>query len=112
MAYLGVALEESVLLAQQETDTQAVSRLSAIAARTADRLNNMLTSIAGVELYPRRSRRDTAPLSLFDVVRTMRRSVPLPRLLEIERELRPYLAAVIVDAIREAEDTLTIPTDL
>ena len=58
--------------------------------------------VAGMDLYPRRARRDASPLSLFDVVRTMRRSVPLSRLIEIEDSLRPYLAAILVDAIRDA----------
>jgi hypothetical protein len=36
----------------------------------------------------------------------------LGRILEVEHDVRPYLAAVIVAAMQRANDTLVIPKDL
>lgn len=38
-------------------------------------------------------------MSLFDVARTFSRRVPLGKLMEIEPDLRPYLAAILVSAV-------------
>ena len=67
-----------------------------------------------VELVPRYSRRrgDVAPLTLFDVARQFSRRVPLAKLVALEEDVRPYMACIIIDAIREAGDTLVIPQDL
>ena len=67
-----------------------------------------------VELVPRqfRRRRDIAPLTLFDVARQFSRRMPLAKLVALEEDVRPYMACIIIDAIREAGDTLVIPQDL
>ena len=46
------------------------------------------------------------PQTLFDVARTFNRRVPLGRLIQIEPDIRPYLAAVLVAAIQEAGEAL------
>ena len=53
-----------------------------------------------------------APLTLFDVARQFLRRVPLAKLVALEEDVRPYMACIIIDAIREAGDTLVIPQDL
>ena len=67
-----------------------------------------------MELIPRQARRrgDIAPQTLFDVARQFSRRVPLAKLVTLEDDVRPYLACVIVDAVREAGDTLVVPSDL
>jgi hypothetical protein len=52
------------------------------------------------------------PQSLFDVSRAFSRRMSLGRILEVEHDVRPYLAAVIVAAMQRANDTLVIPKDL
>ena len=39
------------------------------------------------------------PQTLFDVARTFSRRVPLGKLIQIEPDIRPYLAAVLVAAV-------------
>ena len=46
------------------------------------------------------------PQTLFDVARTFSRRVPLGRLIQIEPDIRRYLAAVLVAAIQEAGEAL------
>ena len=64
------------------------------------------------EFVPRRARRDTAPTTMFDVVKGFARRVPLAKLLEMDPDVRPYLAAIIVDAVRKMDDVLCIPSDM
>ena len=56
--------------------------------------------VFGIEMVPRRAKRDVAPASLFDLVRGFAVRVPLSRLLQVEDDICPYLAAVIVDAVK------------
>ena len=53
-----------------------------------------------------------APLTLFDVARQFLRRVPLAKLVALEEDVCPYMACIIIDAIREAGDNLVIPQDL
>ena len=57
-------------------------------------------------------RPSNAILSLYDVARTFSRRIPLSRLVQIEPDIRPYLASVLVAAMQEAKDTLTVPADV
>ena len=65
-----------------------------------------------LEFVPRHSRRDYSPQSLFDVVKGFNRKVPLACILELKSDIRPYLAAIIVDAIRNGGDCLILPNDV
>lgn len=51
-------------------------------------------------------------MSLFDVARTFSRRVPLGKLMEIEPDLRPYLAAILVSAVQQAHEILRVPSTL
>ena len=53
-----------------------------------------------------------SPQTLFDVARQFSRKVPLSKLVVLEEDVRPYIACIIVDAVREAGDTLVVPADL
>ena len=57
-------------------------------------------------------RPDDRVQSLFDVARSFDRRVPLGRLLQTEKDIRPYLAAIIVAAVQMAGETLTVPDTL
>ena len=85
-------------------DEAAVSLEAAAAAHPA---------IAAVELLPRKGvRRDYPAQNLFDVARGFSRRVPMARLLEIEPDIRPYLASLVVRAVHRAGDALTVPMNL
>ena len=49
---------------------------------------------------------------MFDVARQFSRKVPLAKLVSLEADVCPYMACVIVDAIRAAGETLYVPTSL
>jgi hypothetical protein len=49
---------------------------------------------------------------MFYVVRGLSRRVTLSRLLELEPDIRRYLAVILVDAVLRAGDTLIIPEGL
>ncbi len=60
---------------------------------------------------PRGSKAPTRTL-LFDVARGLARRVPLTKLVELDGDVRPYLASLMVAALHRAKDTLTVPDDL
>lgn len=50
--------------------------------------------------------------NLFDVARAFNKRVPMSRLVEIEPDLRPYLASIIIAALQKARETITVPADM
>ena len=46
------------------------------------------------------------------MARQFSRKVPLSKLVVLEEDVRPYIVCIIVDAVREAGDTLVVPVDL
>ena len=63
--------------------------------------------------YPKSAvRGEYGPQTLFNVARGFSRRVPLTRLLEVEPDMRPYLASIIVRAVQKAGDSLVIPASL
>ena len=62
-----------------------------------------------VDYVPRKARRDYSPKTLFDVVTRFGAKMSLPRFMETEKDLRAYLAMVIIDAMHAAGDTLIYP---
>ena len=67
---------------------------------------------AQVDLIPRKAKRDYTPDTMYDVLRGFSRRVPMARMMEYEDALRTYIAAIVVDAVRQANDTLVVPNDL
>ena len=65
-----------------------------------------------MDLVPRRARKEYTPNTMYDVLKGFARRVPLPRMIQYEEALRTYIATVAVDAVRQANDTLVIPSDL
>ena len=49
---------------------------------------------------------------LFDIARGLAHRVPLTKLVELDGDVRPYLAALMVAALVRAHETLTIPDTL
>ena len=56
--------------------------------------------------------RKQSPLNLWEVARGFSRRVPLMCLIQYESDIRPYLTALMIEAIRSAGETLQIPSDV
>ena len=73
----------------------------------ADVIPTLSATSASTSLNPQRPlaaalrevRHNKQPTSLFDVARTFSRRVPLGKLIKIEPDIRPYLAAILVSAV-------------
>jgi hypothetical protein len=84
----------------------AVDRLLAVMQQSPDPALSALAT----ELVPRQARRrDTLPLTLFDVARSYTRRVPMAKSLVDEKDVRLYLACVLVDAVHQAGEALVVP---
>ena len=66
------------------------------------------------EYLPRgtEGRRGPARTLLFDVAKGLARRIPLTKLVELDQDVRPYLAALMVAAMQRAGQQLTIPRSL
>lgn len=49
---------------------------------------------------------------LFDVAKGLARRVPLTKLVSMDSDLRPYLAALMVSALHRAGGALIVPNDM
>ena len=68
--------------------------------------------VAEVSYYPAGGRRGPARTLLFDVAKSFGRKVPLTKLVELDEEVRPYLAALMVAAMAKAGKPLVVPQSL
>ena len=78
---------------------------------SAPSVNNVFTP----DMIPRGEsgrRRGPSRTLLFDVTRGLARRVPLTKLVELDGNVRPYLAALMVAALMRVHKTLTIPDTL
>ena len=49
---------------------------------------------------------------LQDIAKGLARRIPLTKLVELDADIRPYLASLMVAAMHKAGDTLVVPDDL
>ena len=84
-----------------------VERLSAITALAEGKS-------AGARLVPRGldGRRKPARTLLFNMARTLAKKMPLMKLVELDQDVRPYLAALMVAAMAKAGQVLHVPRRL
>ena len=64
------------------------------------------------DLIPRestRGRRGPSRTLLFDVARGMARRIPLTKLVQLDSDVRPYLASLMIAAMAKAGDRLAYP---
>lgn len=71
-----------------------------------------LAGVNSLQLVPRSGLKRPVNESMLDVARGLSRRVPLTRLLEMDRTVRPYLAALMVAALEAAGDKLVVPDTL
>ena len=84
-----------------------MERLSAITALAKGKL-------AGVQLVPRGldGRRKPLRTLLFDVARTLAKKMPLMKLVELDQDVKPYMAALMVATMAKAGQVLHVPQRL
>ena len=90
---------------------ERLAALTSLVDPSAPSVNNAFTP----DVIPRGEsgrRRGPACTLLFDVARGLARRVPLTKLVELDGDVRPYLAALMVAALVRAHETLTIPDTL
>ena len=66
--------------------------------------------LVGIQLVPRGldGRCEPARMLLFDMARTLVKKMPLMKLVELDQEVRPYLAALMVAAMANAGQVLHV----
>ena len=66
---------------------------------------------AGIQLVPHGldGRRKPARTLLFDVAWTLAKKIPLMKLVELDQDVRPYLAALMVAVMAKAGQVLHVP---
>ena len=90
---------------------ERLAALTLLVDPSAPSVNNAFTP----DVIPRGEsgcRRGPSRTLLFDVARGLARRVPLTKLVELDGNVRPYLAALMVAALVRAHETLTIPDTL
>ena len=95
----------------REAITYLTERLAAVQSLT----DPSAPTINLAETFPRGeygTRRKPARTVMFDIARGLARRVPLTKLVAMDGDVRPYLAALMVAALSRAKDTLVVPDDL
>ena len=64
------------------------------------------------KVTPTGTRRAPACLMLNDIARGLARRVPLTKLVQLDGDVRPYLASLMIAALHKAGDTLVIPDSM
>ena len=112
MEGLAAALYYSTALAKKREDKigqtlvarvseQVEDRIRALAGHLGEKVaQDALEGMFAIEMVPRQAKWDAAPASLFDLVRGFAARVPLSRLTQVEDDIHPYLAAVVVYAVK------------
>ena len=93
--------------------TEAMEFLAERLATVAHLVDKSTPAVNFTEQYPRGGKRKgPARTMLFDVARGLARRVPLTKLVDMDNDVRPFLAALMVSALHRAGEKLIIPSDL
>ena len=99
----------------REDVSEAITFLAERLATTSALIDSPKASVNMLELVPRGEggrRNGLAKYMLIDVARVLARRVPLTKLIALDRDIRPYLASLMVAALHRAKYKLVIPNDL
>ena len=114
-AVIGVLATSEENTMQSDSDKQqvrdAITYLAERLATVTSLVDPSAPKVNFTTALPRGSKAPTRTL-LFDVARGLARRVPLTKLVELDGDVRPYLASLMVAALHRAKDTLTVPDDL
>ena len=90
---------------------ERLTALTSLVDPSAPSVNNVFTP----DVIPRGEsgcRRGPSRTLLFDVARGLVRQAPLTKLVELDGNVQPYLATLMVTALVQVHETLTIPDTL
>ena len=90
---------------------ECLATLTSLVDPSAPSVNNAFTP----DVTPRGEsgrKRGPSRTLLFNVARGLARQVPLTKLVELDGDVRPYLAMLMVAVLMQAHKTLTIPNTL
>ena len=90
---------------------ERLANLTSLVDPSAPSMNNAFT----LDVIPRGEsghRHDPSCTLLFNVTRGLVHRVPLTKLMELDGDVRPYLAMLMVAALMRVHETLTIPDTL
>ena len=108
--------EESPLLSDgdkgevREAITYLAERVATVAKLADPSAPSVNTAFA--EVVPRGGRRGPTRTLLYDVAKGLARRVLLTKLVALDGDVRPYLAALMVAALHRAKDKLVVPDDM
>lgn len=69
-------------------------------------------AINAANLYPTGAKKGPARMMLNDIARGLARRVPLTKLVQLDGDVRPYLAALMIAALHRAGDELVVPDNM
>ena len=95
--------------ADKEPVRQAIYFLAERLASLVALVDPSAPSVNFLQAVPRGSTRAPARTLLHDVARGLARRVPLTKLVELDGDVRPYLAALMVAALQRANESLIVP---
>ena len=66
-------------------------------------------AVNAAQLYPKKGRKGPARMMLNDIARGLARRVPLTKLVQLDGDVRPYLASLMIAALHKAGEELVVP---
>ena len=112
-AVIGVlsATEEEAQLPEKDKEPvrQAIYFFAKRLASLVALVDPSAPTINFLQPVPRGSARAPARTLLHDVAKGLARRVPLTKLIELDGDVRPYLAALMVAAMHKADERLIVP---
>ena len=94
---------------EKEPVRQAIYFLAERLASLTALVDSSAPTVNFLQSVPRGSARAPARTLLHDVARGLARRVPLTKLVELDGDVRPYLASLMVAALQRANESLIIP---
>ena len=93
--------------------TESIRFLAERLATVAALVDPSTPTINGANLLPAGAlKTGPARTMLQDIAKGLARRIPLTKLIELDADIRPYLASLMVAAMHKAGDTIVVPTDL
>lgn len=98
-----------------ESKTQVSEAIRYMAERLATLqvlVDDSTPAINAAQLFPSGAKRTPARMMLNDIARGLARRVPLTKLVQLDGDVRPYLASLMIAALHKAGDELVLPDDM
>lgn len=115
-AVIGVLSEtEADATIPDASKTQVTEAIRYMAERLATLqvlVDDSTPEINAAQLFPSGAKKAPARMMLNDIARGLARRVPLTKLVQLDGDVRPYLASLMIAALHKAGDELVLPADM